>query len=272
MAVPQVAIDAVTHYLQKGIARGPAIGIVSVCYAGESQLNPGPQPATGSTDTGGVLFGGGAFGIASWNGPRQAALQAFATAKGESPTAVNTQLDFILTECANSYSNVWAAIQSGMAYTPFITLFVTQYEGPANPSAEISRSVAFAQTLDAAVPQVVAPVPTPTPAPKPTPVPIPAPAPTGASTLNPFLLALIDAVVASLVKEVIAQTGVALPVTVTGTTTPTTGTTPPVVSLDPTTIVTSIVTPLIAQLTGALPGLIAAELAKIIPTTTVKSS
>ena len=103
MSTPQVAIDAVTHYLQKGIARGPAIGIVSVLYAGESQLNPGPQPSTVTTDHGGVLYANGAYGIASWNGPRQQALANFAAAKGLPVGAVNTQLDFVLTECANSY-------------------------------------------------------------------------------------------------------------------------------------------------------------------------
>ena len=199
MSVPQVAIDAVNFYLAQPqpITKDIAVGIVSVLYAGESALNPGSQGSQAS-ETGGVLNPSGAYGIASWNGGRQAKLQAFATSKGLPVGAVNTQLLFVLTEIADGgYPETFAAIwPTGLGnpvgtitYQNFIPIFVQGYEKPANPSAEINRSLAFAQTLYPAItgaPAVVTPAPViPTPA-------APA-APTGATVLDPAITEIIAA-------------------------------------------------------------------------------
>ncbi len=154
-ALPAVAVSAYQHYRAKGVPANPAACIVAVLYAGESALNPGSQGKQ-SSETGGVLNPLGAYGIASWDGPRQEALQYFASAKGENVADLNTQLDFVLTECANSYSAVWAGIQANMPVAQFGPLFVEKYESPANPAAEWTRSEALATAL-AALPVTQAP-------------------------------------------------------------------------------------------------------------------
>jgi hypothetical protein len=137
---------AVSHYLGRALTKDVAVGLVSVLYA-ESALKPGSQ-GTQSTETPGVLNPSGAYGIASWNGPRQAALASFATKKGLDPAQLNTQLDFVLTEMANSYPKSWAAVQNPeTTYSQMIDIMVRDYERPANPTAEIARAAAIAEDL-----------------------------------------------------------------------------------------------------------------------------
>lgn len=179
MPVPQVAIDAVEFYLQqKKISKAAAVGIVAVCYAGESQLNPGSQGAQ-STETPGALNPSGAYGICSWNGPRQAALQAYATAKNLPVGAVDTQLAFILTEAANSYPKFWATIQDAAAtYSDIVTSMVDNYEVPADASAEVARSMTFAAELNGVQFDPAPAASTPARVATPTPTSASAPAPT----------------------------------------------------------------------------------------------
>jgi hypothetical protein len=189
--VPQVALSAVAFYLSKGISKDVAVGIVAVLYAGESKLNTGSQGAQ-STETPGALNPSGAYGIASWNGDRQEKLKAYAQAKSLPVASLDTQLGFVLTESANSYPKVWAAIrQAGITYASFIPIFVEAYEVPANSPAEIARAIAFAEELYPAVTTAPAPA---VPAPQPVQAPSPLPAtPTGA-TLDPATVAIILAI------------------------------------------------------------------------------
>ena len=109
-AVPKVQITARDYYvLTKGIPLGAAVALVSVLYY-ESKLNPGSQGYQ-TTETPGALNSYGAYGIASWNRPRQQDLLNFATQHNLAVNALDTQLAFVLTEIANSYPNCWAAIQ-----------------------------------------------------------------------------------------------------------------------------------------------------------------
>lgn len=274
--VPQVAVDAVTFLMGKGVTKDVAVGIVAVLYAGESQLNPGSQGSQ-STETPGTLNPSGAYGIASWNGPRQKALQTFATEKGLPVGAVNTQLAFVLTESANSYPKVWAAIQqAGMTYTNFIPIFVESYENPANPTAEISRAQAFAVTLYPAIPALAAPAPSPAPAPAPAPQPTPAPvsAPTSATpalaptpsptppaastpmdpALAAFLTTVVEAFLSGLLKAAVPSTTAATPVVapVVSTSLPATGTSPlvPVANLEQ--IIAAVIPTILAQVAPKL--------------------
>jgi hypothetical protein len=114
-----------------------AVGIVSVLWY-ESSVNPNAQSADG-IDQVGVLNPSGAYGIASWNGARQKALQDFATATHQDVNSVNTQLAFVLTEAANSYPAVWEKIQSGATYTDLIPIMVQTYEDPA--SADLTKEI-----------------------------------------------------------------------------------------------------------------------------------
>ena len=234
-----------------------------------------------------MLNSKGAYGLAQWNGPRQTTLQAFATAKGLPVSAIDTQLAFVLTESANSYPPVWAAIQqAGINYTNFIPIFVEHYENPANPTAEIAGAQAFAVALYPAVPAAVALSPAPAPAPTPAPTPstpsaptvvIPALAPTPPSApptqsfvMDPVLAALlttvIEAIISGILKGTVAQVGPAA--TTSTTVTPVTITTPvATVTAAPTIDINSLVNTLAPLLTSSLstglPALIAAELSKI---------
>jgi Phage tail lysozyme len=164
MLVPQIALDAVSYLTgPRSIAIGPAVGMVAVAYAGESQLNPGSQGTQG-TEHGGALNSSGAYGIWSLNGQLQQSLADFATREKLPVDAVNTQLYWLLNECASNsrYAAVWSAIQKGMDYADFIPLFIKVFEVPANPTTEIQRSIAFADALYAAVSAIPAPAAIPT--------------------------------------------------------------------------------------------------------------
>ena len=172
----QVAHDAIAHYLGKGLSKDVAVGIAAVLYA-ESLLKPGSQGAQ-TTETPGALNPSGAYGIASWNGPRQKALADFASHYSRDPADINTQLDFVLTEAANSYPKFWAAIISPAShYLDVIEVMVETYEIPADKPAEIARATTYAKDF---IGYDFAPVAAPAPAPAPAPIapaPVPAPAP-----------------------------------------------------------------------------------------------
>lgn len=162
MSIPQVALDAANHYLSKGVSRAVAIGAPAV-FMVESGLDPKSENNTG-TETGGAINPKGSIGIAQWNGPRQADLKSFADKKKLDPLALNTQLDFFLTECANSYPIVWAAIRNpSITSQQFITTMVDDYEIPADKPAEIAKALAFAAQIDAALPTTPVPVLPPIP-------------------------------------------------------------------------------------------------------------
>ena len=166
------AVAAANHYIAKGIAKIPAVGIVSVFDAGESGLDPTKENNSG-TEKGGVLNPDGAIGLAQLNAERQQRLANFAKKKGLDWRDLNTQLDFTLTEAWDYYSIVKDAIlRPGIDLEDFITVFVEKYEIPGDPASEISRSLAEAQALFPLV-GLPPPSPTPTPSPSPTPTPMP---------------------------------------------------------------------------------------------------
>jgi hypothetical protein len=176
--------NAFAHYLAKGIGRNVAAGIAGVLNY-ESGLNPLAENNSG-TDTGGVLNPKGAIGVAQWNGLRQGngttGLADYAKDKGENWQDIATQLDFVLTECANVYPKVWAAIQANIDITDFVSLFVSEYESPKDPAPEIAAGLATAQAL-LALP--VAPISTvPSASPVPAPPAIPTQPPSSAPVLS----------------------------------------------------------------------------------------
>ncbi len=173
MTVPKLAIDSASHYVSKGLTRDSAVAIIAVLYSGESGLSTGPQKG----NHGGVL-GPHAVGIASWNGERQGrkpgddpattreGLKDFADLHGRDWQTIDTQLDFVLTECANYYPSVWSQLTQGPIASPngshsedyktIIGEFVRKYEVPAEPDPEIARSLAFAAQLYQLVPETAA--------------------------------------------------------------------------------------------------------------------
>jgi Phage tail lysozyme len=192
MTVPLIAQSSILHYINdKGLTKDIAVGIVSCLYY-ESKLNSGSQGVQ-STETPGTLNPSGAYGIASWNGPRQAALKSFADNKGLNVSDLNTQLDFVLTESANSYPTVWAAIQGSSSYENFIPIFVAHYENPADHQKEIDAAMSYANAwypLITTSPIVVAPPPATVTLPPVAPLPATIPAQPTVAVTDPELIAI----------------------------------------------------------------------------------
>jgi hypothetical protein len=187
VTVPQNQIFALNYYTTaKGIPIGGAIALVSVLYY-ESKLNPGSQGYQPS-ETGGILNPHGAYGIASWNGPRQDNLLKFATEKGKAVSALDTQLDFVLTEIANGYPASWSAIRSSASYRTVIPILVDEYENPKDKGKEIAGATAIGGPLAALPPPQPGPsaplpqVPVPQVPPPTSPLPAPFPEPPPIST------------------------------------------------------------------------------------------
>jgi hypothetical protein len=207
-----------------------------------------------------VLNPRGAYGIASWNGPRQKALADFAIKKVESPGLLNTQLDFVLTECANSYPGVWHAIQTYTSYQSFIPVFVNNYEIPADKPKEIAAALAYA---DEWYPLVTAPA-APAAPPVVTPTPVPT-VPIGVGPMDAALLAqlapIIEALAAGLFRALISQLSAAPGAASAGA--PVVAAPPAQPALDLGALANALVPMLTSQLSSILPNLIAAEVAKL---------
>lgn len=162
MSVPQVQITARDHYL--GLADPlPLDGAVALCAVlyRESGLKPGSQGVQG-TEHGGVLNPRGAYGIASWNGPRQGDLKDFCDKRVLPYDRLEPQLDFVLHEMAGSYPLSWAAVRSSAFFETIIRTVVEEYERPKNPSAEISDAIRIGAALGG-VPLTGARSPSPAP-------------------------------------------------------------------------------------------------------------
>jgi hypothetical protein len=175
MTVSKDLIHARDRYLSKGIQSGGAVALASVLYY-ESRLNPGSQGYQ-STEHGGVLNPHGAYGIPSLNGPRQKDLLDYATAHNLPVDHLDTQLDFVLTEIANSYPKSWAAIRSSASYQSIVPIIVDEYENPRDKPKEINGALVIAAALASLPAQQVPPAPVPQgPAPKAPPIILPVPA------------------------------------------------------------------------------------------------
>ena len=169
--VPAVALTAAQYYRTKGLSLNAAVALTAVQYV-ESGLNPGSQ-GNQPTETPGILNPAGAYGISSWNGPRQTALSTFANQHSLDASNIETQQYFTLNEMANSYPASWAAITGSGSVDDIISVLVSDYERPANVAAEVQRAETFAAALLPLVPQQPpAPTPAPTPTPTPTPTPV----------------------------------------------------------------------------------------------------
>ena len=173
----QVAHDAIQFLLSKGLSKDVGVGICAVLYA-ESGLKPGSQ-GTQASETPGQLNPSGAFGLASWNGPRQNDLKLYMDKyyPGVPYATMEPQLAFVLTEAAGfslgsnpkGYPQFWAAITSPAShYSDVIEVMVDTYEIPADKPAEINRAMGYAKdfiTYDFGPGPAVPPVPAPLPVP-----------------------------------------------------------------------------------------------------------
>jgi len=154
VVVPLVFLEAVQFLRKKGLSKDAATAVSSVLYA-ESALHTGSQGRQ-STETPGVLNPSGAFGIASWNGPRQTDLADHAASWNLDVNALETQLQFVLTEMANKYHQSWTAVNSMQPYSAIIPTIVEEYEVPKDVPAEVARAKTYA---DEFYPQIIEEVP-----------------------------------------------------------------------------------------------------------------
>jgi hypothetical protein len=268
MTVPAVLLTAANHYLSRGLSKPAACGIPLVLYYGESKLQTGNQPGSAGTDVGGVLWPN-AGGIASWNGGRQALLKAFCDRHKLGYEDLTAQLDFVLAEIWNppGYPIVKTAIQlPTTTVQDMIAIFVKSYERPAAPGPEIARAESGISELMAdpglgvtVAPVIVLPIPPPAP-------PAPLPALPGVPLMDPALIValapIIEALAAGVLRALISQ----LSPTATGgtvTSAPVTMPTLPAINLG--SLVNQLAPLLTSQLGNSLPGLIAAEVAKLVP-------
>jgi hypothetical protein len=173
MTLQTTGVKAASFLMTKGLSRDAAIAVCAVLWF-ESKLSPGPQGLQ-ATETPGVLNPGGAYGIASWNGPRQQGLADFAKIKNLQTDQLETQLWFVLNESANRYPKTWNALMSGGTYEQIIPVFVADYENPKDHQREIDGSLVFARELAPLVPAAVAADAPAPPAPQPTQPPTPPP-------------------------------------------------------------------------------------------------
>jgi len=143
-----VGVKAVQYYLglPDPLPKAGAVALVSVFHR-ESALRPGGQGSQASEHPG-VLNPSGAYGIASWNGPRQQALKDFCDKHQLAYDSLTSQLAFALHEIANSYPKTWAAIRdTGLNYGQIIPTIVREYENPKEPDPEIADATAYAREL-----------------------------------------------------------------------------------------------------------------------------
>jgi len=148
MTDTSAGVTAVKYYLNLSdpLPKAGAVALVSVFHR-ESRLSPKSQGIQASEHPG-VLNPSGAYGIASWNGPRQQALKEFCDTRQLPYDSLTSQLLFALSEIANRYPRTWSAIRdTGLDYGQIIPTIVREYENPKAPDPEIADATAYARAL-----------------------------------------------------------------------------------------------------------------------------
>jgi trimeric autotransporter adhesin len=139
---------ALNFFTSNGFSIAGASAATSVLFA-ESGLNTGAQ-GNQATDASGVLSNGqGAFGIASWNGPRQTQLANYASANGLDPSALTTQLQFFKSDLQTNFPSIASSVMNATDANSAVSDLVSTYENPAasNVAPEISNANGFAGQL-----------------------------------------------------------------------------------------------------------------------------
>lgn len=132
ITLTQAQIDAYTYYRTHGMSDASAAALVGVASEESgSGLGTGSQ-GNQNTDASGVLSNGqGAYGIFSWNGPRQQALSDYASQHGLDPADRDTQLAFAATE-VQGYG-AWSTLSdAGSSVADKISALVNGYTIPAS--------------------------------------------------------------------------------------------------------------------------------------------
>jgi hypothetical protein len=132
-----IGAKAVSYLESRGLPKAAAEGITAALSA-ESGLKTG---ATGSE---------GAYGLAQWLGSRRSGLESFARTKGEAPSSVNAQLEYLGHELATDESGTRRALETAKDPLEATRTFVKMFERPAEsniPAIEKRAAEALGQGL-----------------------------------------------------------------------------------------------------------------------------
>ena len=110
-----VVSGLVSRGMPEHVARGFAMN-----FADESGFDP---MAVGDN--------GNAFGLAQWNGPRKAALEAFAANSGKSAADPNVQLDYLMAELQGPEAAAWSKIAGAPDANSAAAAVLNHFERPA---------------------------------------------------------------------------------------------------------------------------------------------
>ena len=226
----------------------------------------------------------GSNGLFQWrdSGTGQAArlsnMQAFGVKWFGAWQSIEAQAAFYLYELKGWYKSLWNDLVAGTKSLETLTANICdQYEHPSAAGRVLDIRIGFAQefakvwtppstVLSPAVPASV-PLPPVAAAPAPTtaPTPTPTPAPLGVTLMDPALIAALAPIVESLAAGLFRALITQLSAQTSGATPAAGATLTPAPSLDLGSLVTTLVPLLTSQLSTSLPGLIAAEVAKLVP-------
>ena len=138
-APQRIGADAVVQGLvQRGLSPAQAQG-VAMNFADESGFN-----------TGAVGDNGNAIGLAQWNGPRKAALEQYAIARGAPVTDPNVQLDYLMQELQGPEKRAGQMLAQAQTPGEAAAAFLNHFERP----AEQHRAAREARYLGVARPDV----------------------------------------------------------------------------------------------------------------------
>lgn len=167
----QARIDrAMTFFMEQGWSRAQAAGIVGNLWA-ESRVKH-DQAQHG---------GGPGYGLAQWEGPRQASFAQWAGHDIHDST-MQEQLEFIQWELTNTERGAGNALRDATTVDQAARIVMTQYERPADQSEGAQRGrAAVAQDIHASAGGAPGSAPAPTPGP---PAPSPEPDPASADTVS----------------------------------------------------------------------------------------
>jgi hypothetical protein len=108
--------------LHDGYTATQVAGVLGTLGAGESGLNPANfNPAGG---------GLGSFGIAQWRGPRQEALNTFASSRNLDPKDADTQAQFLIDELHGTLSSAGGDLRKANTVGDAARIWMNEYEKP----------------------------------------------------------------------------------------------------------------------------------------------
>lgn len=128
---------AMNYFQQHGLSKEQAAGLVANLYY-ESGRTMDPHQAQ--------IGGGPGFGIAQWEGPRQADFRRFAGVDIRQST-LDQQLAFVMHELNTTESRAGNSLRGARTAGEAANIVLRQFERPANPSASEAERRAMAERL-----------------------------------------------------------------------------------------------------------------------------